>query len=134
MLGIVSTKSQLIWVHLPHSPTLPPRPVSRRRSPNSRPKICPPKIRRKNYGAPNQPPNVASRKSAEIRSTADFFAFLSLFAIMRYLFFVFSHSPPTNLYCVVVQFFGKELICMRKNVKLLCYAAYILAVSICLCC
>jgi len=30
-----------------------PRPLSRRRSPNSLPEICPPKIRRKNYGVPN---------------------------------------------------------------------------------
>jgi len=53
---------------------------------------------------------------------------------MHYLFFVLSHSLPTNFYCVVVQFFGKELICMCKNVKLLCCAAYILVVSICLSC
>ena len=31
----------------------PSRPLSRRRSPNSPPEICPPKIRWKNYGAPN---------------------------------------------------------------------------------
>ena len=110
------------------------RPLSRRRSPKSPPKICPPKIRRRNYGALNQTLNVAHRKSAVNTFRRRFFAFLSLFAIMRYLFFVFSHSPPTNFYCVVVQFFDKGLICMCKNVKLLCCAAYILVVSICLSC
>jgi len=44
----------------------PTRPLSRRRSPNRRirRRFCPPKIRRKNYGDPNLPPNFASRKSA----------------------------------------------------------------------
>jgi len=40
------------------------RPLSLRRSPSSPPNICPPKICRKIYSAPNQPPNFTNRESA----------------------------------------------------------------------
>ena len=51
-----SSRNDLLSYTLTHSlprQSLHCRPLSRRRSPNSPPEICPPKIRRKNYGAPN---------------------------------------------------------------------------------
>ena len=110
------------------------RPLSRRRSPNSPPQICPPKSRRKNYGAPNWPPNFASRKSALNTSRRRFFGIFIAFHHYALLIFMYVRLQT----CIVwfLSRFSEGLMCVRQNFKLFCCAAYILnlIVSICLSC
>ena len=111
------------------------RPLSRRRSPNSPPEICLPKIRRKNYGAPNYPPNFASRKSALNTSRPEFFGIFIAFRHYVLLIFMYVLRLQTSIVWFL-SLFSEGLMCMRQNFKLLCCAAYILnlIVSICLFC
>ena len=51
---IISPPTDVQWIGVgPKKLAGDSRPLSRRRTPNSPPEICPPKIRRKNYGTPN---------------------------------------------------------------------------------
>ena len=93
------------------------RPLSHRRSPNSLPEICPPKIRRKNYGAPN----FASRKSVLNTSRRRIFlASLSLYTITPYLFLCMFSAYKLLLFGL----FSEGLMCMRQNLKLLLCCLY----------
>jgi len=104
----------------------PHRPLSRRPSPNS-----PPKIRRKNYGAPN----FASRKSALNTPAAEFFGIFIVFHHYALLIFMYFLRLQTSIVWFL-SLFSKGQMCMCKNFKLFCCVAYILnlIVSICLSC
>ena len=60
--------------------------------------------------------------AVNIRSAANFFAFLSLFTITRYLFFCIFSQSAYKLLLSFLSHFSEGLIGMCRNFKLFCYA------------